>query len=160
MRISDWSSDVCSSDLPDRDKPSQPTEMHEALLCGIGRLIFSWGKLEVHLEQKVAQLRQNAGDVRATARIRPTMAKMLAELRAIVSMRNRRNNMQLVEIAEIERTIQRIDKFRMLVIQGFQAPAEEQNGSDNSPLLCLDAKNNIICISLDDLEQEVSRLDN
>src|SRR3546814_7731123 len=76
---------------PDRDKPSQPTEMHEALLCGIGRLIFSWGKLEVHLEQKVAQLRQNAGDVRATARIRPTMAKMLAELRAIVSMRNRRN---------------------------------------------------------------------
>src|SRR3546814_2340109 len=84
--------------------------MHEALLCGIGRLIFSWGKLEVHLEQKVAQLRQNAGDVRATARIRPTMAKMLAELRVIVSMRNRRNNMQLVEIAEIERTIQRIDK--------------------------------------------------
>src|SRR3546814_5323496 len=88
MRISDWSSDVFSSDLwyylsrfngdrdimlqyndfsalgideevsgkcvmadfsrdPDRDKPSQPTEMHEALLCGIGRLIFSWGKLEI-----------------------------------------------------------------------------------------------------------------
>src|SRR3546814_4101604 len=46
---------------PDRDKPSQPTEMHEALLCGIGRLILSWGKLEVHLEQKVAQLRLNVG---------------------------------------------------------------------------------------------------
>src|SRR3546814_5869185 len=96
MRISDWSSDVCSSDL----------------------------------------------------------------LRAIVSMRNRRNNMQLVEIAEIERTIQRIDKFRMLVIQGFQAPAEEQHGSDNAPFLCRDAKNNMICISLDDLGQEVSRLEN
>src|SRR3546814_2000807 len=88
------------------------------------------------------------------------MAKMLAELRAIVSMRNRRNNMQLVEIAEIERTIQRIDKFRMLVIQGFQAPAEEQPGSDNAPFLCRAAKNNMICISLDDLEQEVSRLEN
>src|SRR3546814_12751555 len=125
--------------------------MQWALLCGIWRLIFSWGKLEVHLEQKVAQLRQNAGDVRATARIRPTMAKMLAELRAIVSMRNRRNNMQLVEIAEIERTIQRIDKFRMLVIQGFQAPAEEQHGSDNTPFLCRDAKNNMICISLDEI---------
>src|SRR3546814_10156664 len=67
--------------------------------------------------------------------------------------------MQLVEIAEIERTIQRIDKFRMLVIQGFQAPAEEQHGSDNAPFLCRDAKNNMICISLDDLEQDVSRLE-
>src|SRR3546814_15436672 len=121
--------------------------MHEALLCGIGRLIFSWGKLEVHLEQKVAQLRQNAGDVRATARIRPTMAKMLAELRAIVSMRNRRNNMQLVEIAVIERPIQRIDKFRILVIQGFQAPDEEQHGVDNAHYLSRDAKKQMTCNS-------------
>src|SRR3546814_20950125 len=85
---------------------------------------------------------------------------MLSELHAIVSMQNRRNNIQLVEIAEIDRTIQRIDKFRMLVIQGFQAPAEEQHGSYNAPFLCRDAKNNMICISIDDLEQEVSRMEN
>src|SRR3546814_12440192 len=103
---------------------------------------------------------QKAGDVGGAARISPTIAKMVAELRARVTVRNRRNNSQLGESAEIERAVQRIDKFRMLVIQGFPAPAEEQHGSDNAPFLCRDAKNNMICISLDDLEQEVSRLEN
>src|SRR3546814_16623537 len=72
---------------PERDKPSKPTDMHEALLCGIGRLIFSWGKLEAHLAQKVAQLRQNAGDVRATARSRPTMDNAAGALRRSVEVR-------------------------------------------------------------------------
>src|SRR3546814_18461240 len=60
---------------PYRNKPSQPTEMLAALLSGIGRLIFSWGKLELHIDQKVAQMRQNEGEWRATARTRPTKAK-------------------------------------------------------------------------------------
>src|SRR3546814_19848183 len=102
---------------PDRDKPSQPTEMHEALLCGIGRLIFSWGKLEVHLEQKVAQLRKKAGDVRAKARISTTMDKRLADLSDIVSMRKRWKYLKIASIGELERNHDQIDQFRSMEIQ-------------------------------------------
>lgn len=142
-----------------RQDPLPRNEAHDALLCGIGRLIVAWGTLEVQLEQKIGQLRRAAGDVRsATGRTKPTMAKMLSELRAIVSMRCRRDNVQLVEIAEVERAIQQIDKFRTLVIQGFQGPADEGH-SEEHPFLCRDAKNNVINISLDELNDEVSRLD-
>lgn len=142
-----------------QEDPVREAQTHEALLCGIGRLIFAWGKLEVQLEQKIAQLRRAAGDVRsATGRTKPTMARMLSELRAIISMRCRRDNVQLVEIAEVERAIQQIDKFRTLVLQGFQGPGD--NGqSEEHPFLCRDAKNNVISISLDELNGEISRLD-
>jgi hypothetical protein len=86
------------------------------------------------------------------------MAKMMAELRAIVSMRNRRNNVQLIEIAEIERILQQIDKFRTLVLQGFQAPAQDGRPGTRT-FLCRDAKNNVISISLSELDAEVARLD-
>ena len=131
----------------------------DILLCSVGRLVFAWGTLETQLEQKIADLRRGAGDVRsAIARTKPTMARMLAELRAIVSMRCRRDNVQLDEIAEIERTIQQIDKFRMLVIQGFQVGGEG-SGTDKRLFLCRDAKNNVIGISLEDMNGEISRLD-
>lgn len=134
-------------------------QVEDALTSGIGRLVCSWGTLEVRLEQKIAHLRQAAGDGRmAAARQRPTMAKMIAELRAIISMRNRRNNVQLIEISEIERTLQQIDKFRMLVLQGFQAPAQDGRPGTRA-FLCRDAKNNVISISLSELDAEVARLD-
>lgn len=145
-----------------RIKPSpleQRSGPDDTLLCTIGRLIYAWGTLETQLEQKILQLRQTAGDIRIVgARTRPTMAKMLAELRAIISMRNRRNNTQLAEIAGIERTIQMIDKFRMLVIQGFQVPGDGLGSADRA-LLCRDAKNNVISVSLAELDGEIARLD-
>lgn len=131
----------------------------DGMLCGIGRLVVSWGTLEARLEHKIAQLRQGSGAGRSiTGRQRPTMAKMMAELRAIVSMRNRRNNVQLIEIAEIERILQQIDKFRTLVLQGFQAPAQDGRPGTRT-FLCRDAKNNVISISLSELDAEVARLD-
>jgi hypothetical protein len=131
----------------------------DTLLRSVGRLVFAWGTLEAQLEQKIADLRSASGDIRsAMTRTKPTIARMLSELRAIVSMRCRRDNVQLDEIAEIERAIQQIDKFRMLVIQGFQV-ADEASGTDKRLFLCRDAKNNVIGISLGELESEISRLD-
>ena len=144
--------------ITQKDHEQEPRPL-DILLCSVGRLVFAWGTLETQLEQKIADLRSAAGDVRsAMARNKPTMARMLAELRAIVSMRCRRDNVQLDEIAEIERAIQQIDKFRMLVIQGFQV-ADEASGTDKRLFLCRDAKNNVIGISLGELESEISRLD-
>ena len=144
--------------ITQKDHEQEPRP-RDILLCSVGRLVFAWGTLETQLEQKIADLRKAAGEIRsAMTRTKPTMAKMLAELRAIVSMRCRRDNVQLIEIAEIERAIQQIDKFRMLVIQGFQI--EGEGGGMERPLfLCRDAKNNVIGISLEELDGEISRLD-
>lgn len=124
----------------------------EALLGGIGRLICAWGMLEQCLEHKIGELRQAAGDMRTVgARTKPNMSRLLTELRAMISMRDRRNAAALSEISEVERDIQRIDRFRGLIISGFQMP--EPGG-----FACRDPKNNVMHISLDQLDGEVSHL--
>ncbi|MBK5264321.1 MAG: hypothetical protein JJE34_03655 [Alphaproteobacteria bacterium] len=141
------------------DPVQNKADPDDALFNAIGRLIYSWGKLESQLEGKIGQLRKAAGDIRiAGARTKPTIGKMLAELRAIISLRNRRDNRQLAEITQIECVIQKIDMFRMLVIQGFQSPADPHETGDR-PFRCRDTRNNVICISLEELNKEVSRLD-
>ena len=126
----------------------------QELFCGVGRLVCAWGVLEQCLEQKIAELRQAAGDVRTIgARTKPTMAKLMGELRAMISMRDRRNAQILTEIAELERDMQRIDRFRGLIISGFQAL--EPGG-----FTCRDMKNNVLHVSFDQLGDEIGRLEN
>lgn len=139
--------------------PGERPDCDEALLRGIGRMVFAWGRLESELERKIADLRRATGDGRTvTARTRPTMGKMLAELRAIISMRNRRDNAALAEISRIERTIQTIGRFRALILEGLQSPVGAM-GAVGPALLCRDTKNNGVSITLDDLGAEIDRLD-
>lgn len=124
-----------------------------SLVYGVGRLICAWGALEQNLEQKLCALRQAAGDVRATGlRARPGMGRLIAELRAMVSMRDRRNVAALSQITDIERDIQKIDRFRNLVVSGFGAP--EPGG-----FVCRDNKNNELHVSLEQLDREITQLE-
>lgn len=124
-----------------------------ALLCSVGRLVCAWTMLEQSLEAKIGMMREAMGDVRTVgARTRPTMAKLMTELRTMVAMRDRRNAAVLTEIAEIERDMQRIDRFRALIIQGFQQP--EEGG-----FACRDPRNNILHITLEQLDREVMALE-
>ncbi len=124
-----------------------------ALLCSVGRLICAWTMLEQSLEAKVGLMREGMGDVRTVgARTRPSMTKLMTELRTMVAMRDRRNASALTEISAIERDMQRIDRFRALIIQGFQQP--EPGG-----FACRDPRNNQIHVSLDQLEGEISALE-
>ncbi len=124
-----------------------------ALLCGIGRLVCAWTMLEQSLEARLAELRETMGDVRTVgARTRPTMAKLMTELRTTVAMRDRRNAAALMEISEVERDLQRIDRFRALIIGGFQHPAPDG-------FLCRDLRNNVQNISLDHLNDEIAALE-
>ena len=100
-----------------------------ALLCSVGRLICAWTMLEQSLEAKVGLMREGMGDVRTVgARTRPSMSKLMTELRTMVAMRDRRNASALMEISAIERDMQRIDRFRDHVI----AYHEEQGDRDGS----------------------------
>ncbi|CAH0348342.1 MAG: hypothetical protein WA085_04050 [Sphingobium sp.] len=126
--------------------------LDDDLLCGVGQLVCAWGLLEQRLEQKIGILREAAGDVRTIgSRTRPGMAKLLAELRAMVSMRDRRNATVLGEIAALERDIQRIDRFRGLIVSGFQGP--EPRG-----FACRDHRNAHVHVSFDQLGAEIAQL--
>lgn len=124
-----------------------------ALLCAVGRLVCAWTMLEQSLEAKIGLLRDAMGDVRIVgARTRPSMAKLMTELRTMVAMRDRRNASALTEISAIERDIQRIDRFRALIIQGFHQP--EPGG-----FTCRDSRNTIQHVALAHLDGEIAALE-
>lgn len=129
------------------------TPQDAALLCGVGRLICAWSMLEQRLETKIAMLREAMGDVRTVgARTRPTMARLMTDLRTMVAMRDRRNAGALHEIAAIEADMQRIDRFRQLIISGFHEPAP-------GGFTCRDQRNNRLHVSLDQLDGEIAALE-
>jgi hypothetical protein len=132
---------------------SDYTPEDAALLCGVGRLVCAWSMLEQSLEAKIGMLREGMGDVRTVgARTRPSMAKLMTELRTMVAMRDRRNASALHEIAAIERDMQRIDRFRALIVSGFQEP--EPGG-----FACRDGRNNRLHVSLDHLDGEITAIE-
>jgi hypothetical protein len=124
-----------------------------ATLEAIGRLVVAWGHLEHTTAEKLAGMRQSFGDVRAVGgRSRPTMRKLLAELRALVAMRDRHDKQVLSAIAEIDGTLQRIAQFRQLVIDGAQL-------FRGQAVICHDLKNMIHDIGPDDLAREAAQLE-
>lgn len=124
-----------------------------AVLEGIGGLILAWGQLEHTTAEKVAVMRQSFGDVRAVgSRIRPTMQKLLAELRALVVMRDRHDKQALTVIAEIDGVLQRTAQFRLLIMEGAQ-------GIEGDCVLCRDAKNSPVEIGAEEIARETSQID-
>ncbi len=124
-----------------------------ALLCAVGRLVCAWTMLEQSLEAKIGLMRDAMGDVRTVgARTRPSMTKLMTELRTMVAMRDRRNAAALTEISDIERDMQRIDRFRALIIQGFKQP--EEGG-----FTCRDQRNNMQFVTLEQLDGEIASLE-
>lgn len=128
-------------------------EAHDAVVRAVGSLVCSWGSLECTTMDKLSAMRIAAGDVRLVGgRMRPGMARLLAELRALVAMRDRHDKQALVIIAELENHIQRIAQFHLLVISGFQA-------AENDVLLCRDSKNAERRVSLADVEREIASIE-
>jgi hypothetical protein len=124
-----------------------------ALLYGVGRLVCAWGVLEHSIEDKIAVLRRAAGDVPGQGtRNKASMARLLADLRAMISMRDRRDTTALLKMAGIEQQLQRIDRFRSLIVSGFQTP--EPGG-----FAVRDQKNNVLHISFEQLDDEIAQLE-
>lgn len=148
-----WGSDVNLAYNINVQAASDYAPEDAILLCGVGRVICAWTMLEQSLQSKIAMMREGMGDIRTVgARTRPTMTKLMTELRTIVAMRDRRNASVLMEIAAIERDMQRIDRFRSLIVSGFQQP--EPGG-----FACRDQRNNRLHISLEQLDAEIAALE-
>jgi hypothetical protein len=126
---------------------------HDSVVHAVGSLVCSWGSLECTTMDKLTAMRLAAGDVRLVGgRMRPGMSRLLAELRALVAMRDRHDKQGLVVIAELENHIQRIAQFHLLVISGFQS-------AENDMLLCRDSKNSERRISVEDVEREIATIE-
>lgn len=123
-----------------------------ALLAAIGGLALAWGQLEQTTAEKLAVMRQSFGDVRAVGgRTRPTIQKLLAELRALVAMRDRHDKQVLTTIAEMDGALQRTAQFRQIVLEGTQAVIDDG-------LLCRDLKNSPIKVSAAELAREIAQI--
>lgn len=123
------------------------------LLESVGGLVLAWGALEHTTAEKLAAMRQSFGDVRAVGgRTRPTMPKLLAELRALVAMRDRHDKQVLTLIAEMDGALQRIAQFRLLVTEGAQHAVDDT-------LICRDLKNNAVHIPREDIRRESGKID-
>lgn len=126
---------------------------NQPVLAAVGELILAWGRLEHATAEKLASMRQAFGDVRVVGgRTRPTIQKLLAELRALVAMRDRHDKQVLTVIADIDGALQRTAQFRTLVIEGSQS-------CDDDAVTCRDIKNNPHRVALADLRREISQLD-
>ncbi|MET0364771.1 MAG: hypothetical protein ABW169_08955 [Sphingobium sp.] len=138
----------------DESRPAVPdTGANDVVVRAIGSLVCSWGSLEHATMEKLSAMRIAAGDVRLVGgRMRPGMARLLAELRALVAMRDRHDKQGLVVIAELENHIQRIAQFHLLVISGFQS-------AEAGVLLCRDSKNSERRVSLEDVEREIETIE-
>jgi len=122
------------------------------VLEAIGELVLLWGQLEQATAEKLATMRQAFGDVRIVGgRTRPTMQKLLAELRALVAMRDRHDKQVLAVIAEIDGALQRTAQFRLLVLEGTQ-------DCDGDAVTCHDLKNTPHRVTLEDLQRETAQL--
>jgi len=123
-----------------------------SLLQAIGELVLAWGRLECATAEKLMAMRQAFGDVRAVGgRARPTIQKLLAELRALVAMRDRHDKQALTVIAEIDGALQRIAQFRLLVVDGAQA-------IEGEALVCRDLKNGAHLVPVTVVRQETARI--
>lgn len=135
------------------DSSQGPAVLDDEVVRAIGSLVCTWGSMEFATMDKVAALRIAAGDVRMVGgRMRPGMARLLAELRALIAMRDRHDKQALIVIADIDNDIQRIAQFHLLVISGFQA-------ADNDVLLCRDAKNAERRVTLADVQREIAAIE-
>lgn len=140
--------------FPAADLGSTPVAPADrAVAEAIGCLVLAFGKLEHTTAGKLAAMRKAFGDVRVVGgRSRPSMQKLLAELRALVAMRDRHDKQALALIAEIDGTLQRAMQFRQLVLDGGQEVAGDL-------LLCRDAKNGLVEVPRAEIVRETALLD-
>ena len=137
---------------PGSDAPSRDEAIEPAVLQAIGGLVVAWGHLEDMTAEKVATMRRSFGDVRAVGgRMRPTIGKLLAELRALVAMRDRHDKQALMVIAEMDGSLQRTAQFRQLIIEGAQ-------DAEGETLICRDLKNMTVEVKLAEIVKETALL--
>lgn len=92
----------------------------DTLMTALGYLLLSWSMLERAVIDDIKRLRLSDGDSgMTTARVRGSFSERLAEWRALVSLKSRRNPEAAREVAEIGNLAEQLCRTRNLIFQHF-----------------------------------------
>ena len=102
----------------------------DKLMMKLGYVLLNWSMLEQAVLDDIKRLRISDGDSgTAPARTRGSFNERLAEWRALVSLKSRRNPRAALEVAEIANEAERLHRIRNLLTHHFAGVEESEGGS-------------------------------
>ena len=107
----------------------------QKLMTAVGYLIFQWSVLEAELVADIRRLRSTEGELPAAGRVRGSFSEQMAEWRALVGLKARRNERLSKAVLAISNEIETLRQKRNLVVHHFcGATARAEDGEPH--ILC------------------------
>lgn len=129
--------DIFSSDRAEAPA-ANPDPAFERLMASVGNLLFHWSLLDQALIDDIRRLRSEGGDVQTTVlRVRGSFSERLAEWRALLSLRSRRNPKLAEAVLEVSNQVERLRQKRNLVAQHL-AGASARREDGEPAILCIE----------------------
>jgi hypothetical protein len=90
------------------------------LMASVGLLMFHWSRLDEALVADIRRLRAEGGSVQSSiVRVRGSFTERLAEWRALLSLKSRRNPGLAEAVLDLSNALERLRQKRNLVAQSF-----------------------------------------
>ena len=106
----------------------------DRLMRSIGYVMLTWSSLESAFLEDIRRLRSKDGDsLESSIRSRGSFSERLAEWRALISQKTRRNPEVAREVGELATLAEGLRRHRMLIAQHFVGA--DLQGTENSPAI-------------------------
>jgi hypothetical protein len=110
-------------------KPASIDSGRDTVIKAVGYILLNWSMLEQAVFAEIRRLRLVDGDSGATTvRARGSFNERLAEWRALVSLKARRNPQAVQEVADIASCAERFCRIRNLVAHHFAGVEQSDTG--------------------------------
>ena len=100
----------------------------DKLMMSLGYVMLHWSLLERAVLDDIRRLRKVDGDNETSVRARGSFSERLAEWRALVSLKSRRNPAAATEVGEIASQAERLRRMRNLIAHHFTGAEETESG--------------------------------
>lgn len=104
------------------------------LMASVGSLLYHWCQLDQVLIEDIRRLRSEGGDVQTTVlRVRGSFSERLAEWRALLSLKSRRNPRLAEAVLDVSNQVERLRQKRNLIAQHFSGASTRRE--DGEPFI-------------------------
>jgi len=131
------------------DEPAQYDSLpaFNKLMASVGSLLLHWHQLDQALIDDIRRLRSEGGDVQTTMlRVRGSFSERLAEWRALLSLKSRRNPPLAEAVLDVANQVERLRQKRNLVAQHF-AGASVRREDGEPAILCAEGDRGALNVS-------------
>jgi hypothetical protein len=91
----------------------------DELMMHVGRVLYHWSLLDQALVADIRRLRNEGGDQNTVSRVRGSFGERLAEWRALLSVKSRRNPKLIEAILDVTNRMERLRQKRTLLTDRF-----------------------------------------